>query len=214
MAKSALTEWALTQQDSWSGIKESDEKGESILRDYNSRMGVKYNPTDAWSAITISNAVMTNIGAEDKSSARALGFNPTKSHSGYVRDAFRTNANPDYRYNRYIAQKPDESNYNIGDILVKGRSDTKNWKYEDFAKAGAGYKSHGDIIVNEGKDSKGKYGRVLGEVVVDDININVSMIENYLAVAYHGQSKNDIEAVHLVNRNKLIELGVFIPNEK
>ena len=25
--------------------------------------------------------------------------------------------------------------------------------------------------------------------------------------------KNDIEAEHLVNRNKLIELGVFTPNE-
>jgi len=40
------------------------------------------------------------------------------------------------------------------------------------------------------------------------------MIENYLAVAYYGQSKNDIEAEHLINRGKLIELGVFIPNEK
>ena len=70
------------------------------------------------------------------------------------------------------------------------------------------------VLRSKIKDSKGKYGRVLGEVVVDDININVSMIENYLAVAYHGQSKDDIEAEHLVNRNKLIELGVFTPNEK
>ena len=70
------------------------------------------------------------------------------------------------------------------------------------------------VLRSKLKDSKGKYGRVLGEVVVDDININVSMIENYLAVAYHGQSKDDIEAEHLVNRSKLIELGVFTPNEK
>ena len=70
------------------------------------------------------------------------------------------------------------------------------------------------VLRSKLKDSKGKYGRVLGEVVVDDININVSMIENYLAVEYHGQSKNDIEAEHLVNRNKLIELGMFTPNEK
>ena len=70
------------------------------------------------------------------------------------------------------------------------------------------------VLRSKLKDSKGKYGRVLGEVVIDDININVSMIENYLAVAYHGQSKNDIKAEHLVNRNKLIELGVFTPNEK
>ena len=70
------------------------------------------------------------------------------------------------------------------------------------------------ILRTKLKDSKGKYGRVLGEVVVDDININVSMIENYLAVAYHGQNKDDVEAEHLVNRSKLIEMGVFIPNEK
>ena len=67
------------------------------------------------------------------------------------------------------------------------------------------------VLQSKLKDSKGKYGRVLGEIVVDDININVSMIENYLAVAYFGQSKNDIEAEHLVNRKKLIELGVFTP---
>ena len=70
------------------------------------------------------------------------------------------------------------------------------------------------ILRTKLKDSKGKYGRVFGEVVVDDININVSMIENYLAVAYHGQNKDDVEAEHLVNRSKLIEMGVFIPNEK
>ena len=67
------------------------------------------------------------------------------------------------------------------------------------------------ILRTKLKDSKGKYGRVLGEIIVDDININVSMIENYLAVAYHGQSKDDVEAEHLINRNKLIELGVFTP---
>ena len=70
------------------------------------------------------------------------------------------------------------------------------------------------ILQSKLKDSKGKYGRVLGAVIVDGVDINVSMIESYLAVAYHGQSKDDIEAEHLVNRNKLIELGVFTPNEK
>ena len=40
------------------------------------------------------------------------------------------------------------------------------------------------------------------------------MIENYLAVAYHGQSKKDIELEHLSNRDKLIELGVYKPNEQ
>jgi len=63
------------------------------------------------------------------------------------------------------------------------------------------------------KDSKGKYGRVLGEIVVDEININQSMIINHMAVRYFGQNKDDIEAEHLKNRKKLIEIGVFTPNE-
>jgi hypothetical protein len=37
------------------------------------------------------------------------------------------------------------------------------------------------------------------------------MIDNHLAVAYFGQSKNDIEAEHLINRQKLIDLGKFTP---
>ena len=52
---------------------------------------------------------------------------------------------------------------------------------------------------------------MLGEIIVDDININVAMIENYLAVAYHGQSKDDVEAEHLINRKKLIAMGAYVP---
>ena len=69
------------------------------------------------------------------------------------------------------------------------------------------------VIETKLKDSRGKYGRVLGNVIVDGVNINQVMIDNYLAVAYFGQSKDDIEAEHLVNRQKLIELGQFIPKE-
>ena len=67
------------------------------------------------------------------------------------------------------------------------------------------------VLRSKLKDSKGKYGRVLGEVVVDDININVSMIENYLAVAYHGQSKEAIEAEHLKNKEILINNNAYQP---
>tara|TARA_R100000664_G_C2759926_1_gene150343 strand:- start:8541 stop:8972 length:432 start_codon:yes stop_codon:yes gene_type:complete len=65
------------------------------------------------------------------------------------------------------------------------------------------------IIQTKLKDSRGKFGRVLGNVIVDEVNINQSMIENFLAVAYFGQSKAEVEAEHLVNREKLIELGKF-----
>ena len=67
------------------------------------------------------------------------------------------------------------------------------------------------IIQTKLKDSRGKYGRVLGNVVVDGLNINEAMIKKFLAVAYFGQSKDDVEAEHLINRQKLIELGKFEP---
>jgi len=69
------------------------------------------------------------------------------------------------------------------------------------------------VIQTKLKDSRGKFGRVLGDVVVDGININQSMIDNYHAAAYFGQSKEAIEAVHDANRTRLIELGKFKPVE-
>ena len=70
------------------------------------------------------------------------------------------------------------------------------------------------ILQTQLKDSKGKFGRVLASVIVDKIDINQQMIENYMAVKYKGQSKQDIKLEHLNNRAKLIELGVYKPDEK
>ena len=67
------------------------------------------------------------------------------------------------------------------------------------------------VLQSKLKDSKGKYGRVLGSVIVDDVDLNEKMILNFLAVRYHGQSKDAIESEHLENRRKLIELGEFTP---
>ena len=69
------------------------------------------------------------------------------------------------------------------------------------------------VLQSKLKDSKGKFGRVLGDIVVDGLNINQEMILNFLAVKYHGQSKTAIETEHLENRNKLIELGKFDPTK-
>tara|TARA_A100000172_G_scaffold65727_1_gene45253 strand:- start:97 stop:519 length:423 start_codon:yes stop_codon:yes gene_type:complete len=67
------------------------------------------------------------------------------------------------------------------------------------------------VIQTKLKDSRGKFGRVLGDVVVDGVNINQLMVENYHAAAYFGQSKEAIEAIHSANRTRLIELGLFEP---
>ena len=62
----------------------------------------------------------------------------------------------------------------------------------------------GDLTLKTFKDGKGKYGRILGEIWYNgEHNINQLLIENHHAVAYHGQSKDDIEEEHLVNRKKL-----------
>ena len=56
------------------------------------------------------------------------------------------------------------------------------------------------------KDKAGKFGRILGVFVIYDsfkdrqTTLNEWMIEQHLAVAYHGQSKDDIENEHLENR--------------
>jgi len=60
---------------------------------------------------------------------------------------------------------------------------------------------------------RGKFGRILGELFVKDneghpvfenqISINEHMIINKHAVAYYGQSKEDVQEQHLQNRKAL-----------
>ena len=68
------------------------------------------------------------------------------------------------------------------------------------------------VIQTKLKDSRGKFGRVLGEVVVDGVNINVKMVDENHAVAYYGQSKDEIIAEHRKNRQQLIERGLYVEN--
>ena len=71
----------------------------------------------------------------------------------------------------------------------------------------------GGVIIRTYRDKKGKFGRVLGEMVVGGRNINLLMVDENLAVKYKGQSKDDIKKEHQVNREKWIEKGVFDPSE-
>ena len=68
------------------------------------------------------------------------------------------------------------------------------------------------VLKSQLKDSKGKYGRVLGSIVVDGLDINKAMVANNLAVKYYGQSKDDVEAEHMVNRDILIAEGAYVPD--
>ena len=57
------------------------------------------------------------------------------------------------------------------------------------------------------KDDKGKFGRILGDFIIDGKSLIETMIEENVGVAYHGQSKDDIQEQHLINREKLTSSG-------
>ena len=65
------------------------------------------------------------------------------------------------------------------------------------------------VIQTKLKDSRGKFGRVLGSVIADGVDLNEDMIKNHYAVKYYGQDKQDIANAHLRNRSKLIEKGLY-----
>jgi len=54
-------------------------------------------------------------------------------------------------------------------------------------------------------DEKGKFGRILANIWLEETNVNQWLIDNKYAVAYFGQSKDDIEKAHLTNRKILQE---------
>ena len=49
-------------------------------------------------------------------------------------------------------------------------------------------------------DSRGKFGRILGEFVLDETTLNQLLIVTNNGVPYFGQSKEEIEKAHLENR--------------
>jgi micrococcal nuclease len=55
-------------------------------------------------------------------------------------------------------------------------------------------------VLRTKKDGVGKYGRILGEFIVDDTTLNQLLIDTHNGVAYFGQSKDDIEEEHIKNR--------------
>ena len=58
-------------------------------------------------------------------------------------------------------------------------------------------------------DAKGKFGRILGDFsTVDGQMATKILIETGHAVAYFGGSKDEVQAKHMVNREKLLREGV------
>ena len=65
------------------------------------------------------------------------------------------------------------------------------------------------ILKCEKYDAKGKFGRILGDFsTVDGQMATKILIETGHAVAYFGGSKDEVQAKHMVNREKLLREGV------
>ena len=65
-----------------------------------------------------------------------------------------------------------------------------------------------ECIIRTRRDRAGKYGRTMGDFVLEDGRLYTDiMIESHHAVPYEGQSKDDIKAAHLKNREILVESG-------
>jgi micrococcal nuclease len=62
-------------------------------------------------------------------------------------------------------------------------------------------------IDKSGEDAKGKFGRILGDFLIEGKRVSEILIEEGHAVAYHGQSKDDVQAQHMANRERLINEG-------
>jgi len=60
----------------------------------------------------------------------------------------------------------------------------------------------------DGQDMKGKFGRILGDFTYKQTTVVNQLIAEGHGVAYHGQSKDDIQEQHLKNREKLISEGL------
>ena len=65
-------------------------------------------------------------------------------------------------------------------------------------------------IDRSGEDKKGKFGRILGDFLVDDNRRCTDiLVEEGHAVAYFGGSKDDVDAQHMANRTRLLENGTM-----
>ncbi len=70
-------------------------------------------------------------------------------------------------------------------------------------------------IDRSGEDAKGKFGRILGDFLIEEKRATEILIEEGHAVPYHGQSKDDVHAQHMANRERLINEGkITLEGEK
>lgn len=69
-------------------------------------------------------------------------------------------------------------------------------------------------VDKDGEDAKGKFGRILGDFIVEGHRITEILVDEGHAVEYHGQSKEDIRDGHYKNRQRLVLEGKVIIEEE
>ena len=67
---------------------------------------------------------------------------------------------------------------------------------------------HKTEIDRSGEDSRGKFGRVLGDFLIEDKRATEILVEEGHAVAYFGGSKDEVQMKHMANREKLLREGL------
>jgi micrococcal nuclease len=65
-----------------------------------------------------------------------------------------------------------------------------------------------------GEDMKGKFGRILGDfMAADGRRVTDIMIEEGHCVPYFGGSKEEVQAQHMINRQRLIAEGIVLAED-
>ena len=62
-------------------------------------------------------------------------------------------------------------------------------------------------IIKTEKDKTGKFGRILGDFIIDGKRLTHLMVEANHAVVYNGENKYAVLEAHMLNRSKLLESG-------
>lgn len=93
-------------------------------------------------------------------------------------------------------------------------SRTSDKEEKKFGKASKQYvidflKGKSVTLITREYDAKGKFGRILGDFIVEgnESSLSESLIRDGYGAPYFGQSKDDIDQIHLTNRVRLIEEG-------
>ena len=96
--------------------------------------------------------------------------------------------------------------------------DKEEKKYGLYAKQWLKQALGKNAIIRTKKDGRGKFGRILGEFVIYDpvydheTTVNSVMVRDHIAVAYHGQSKEDIACLLYTSPSPRDQRGSRMPS--